>query len=231
MSKPSDYREVFARAGVRWLEGAPGALEDYERGISLALQAGDVPAALSAHQRLLVWTPGEAVLHERVARAIAAARDRAELGANGSLPMEQAPLFSGIPREELVSLLTSVTPRHHAAGETILREGEPGDALFLIAAGTVRVFTRSDGGEEIPLAALGAGEFFGEVSLLTGRPRTATVTALTDVDLLRLDRAAVNKLRELHPGIEASLSEFHRRRAEKTVEALVERMRGRAARG
>ena len=64
-----------------------------------------------------------------------------------------------------------------------------------------------------------SGDFFGGVPPLTGRPRIATVTAETDAELLRLDRLRSRR----HPGIEHSLSEFHRRRAERTVEAAIER--------
>lgn len=225
MSRERDHREIFQRAGQRWLEGDAGALDEYERGIGVALEQGDLAAALSAHQRLLVWKPGDASLHERVARAIAAARDRAELKSNSSPSLEGIPLFSGVPREELVSLLTSVTPLKFSSGQTVVREGEPGDSLFLIVQGSLRVSTRGEDGQEIALAALGAGDFFGEVSLLTNRPRTATVTALTEAELLRLDRATVDQLRKKHPQIDVSLTEFHRRRAERTVEALIERLR------
>jgi hypothetical protein len=230
VSEDRDYQAIFRRAGELWIEGAPDALAAYERGISLALEAGDLPAALRAHQRLLAWRLGDLALHERVARAIAVARDKAELSADSAPALERVPLFSGVPREELVSLLMSVEPVRYKTGQTIVREGAEGDSLYLIAAGTVRVATRGHSGEEIPLATLGQGEFFGEVSLLTGRPRTATVTADTPVELLRLDRATIEGLRARHPNIEASLSEFHRRRAEKTVEALIERMKSRGGR-
>ncbi len=229
MSSGRDHREIFRQAGQRWLDGDAGALDDYEKGIGVALEQGDLEAALAAHQKLLVWKPGDAALHERVARAIASARDRAELKSNSSPSLEGMPLFSGVPREELVSLLTSVTPLKFSSGQTVVREGEPGDSLFLIVQGSLRVSTRSEDGQEIALAALGAGDFFGEISLLTNRPRTATVTALTEADVLRLDRATVDELRQRHPQIDASLTEFHRRRAERTVEALIERLRAKPA--
>ncbi len=226
MQAPGDYRQIFKQAGERWLEGDPAAIAEFERGIGMALDQADLAAALSAHQKLLVWKPGDVELHKRVARAIAAARDRAELGADASASsIARMPIFSGIPREELASLLTVVAPIKVSPGSAVVREGEPGDSLFLIVQGTLRVATRGSDGSEVELGRLGPGDFFGEVALLTRRPRTATVTAVTEAELLRLDHATVDQLRRRHPDIDASLSEFHRRRAEKTVEALIERMK------
>ncbi len=220
----SGYEQVLREARERWMEGDAGALADFERGIGMALEEGNIPAALAAHQKLLVWRPNDAAMHERVARTIAAARDREEQASLSSRSLDSIPLFSGIPKEELVSVLTSVRPQRVPAGQVVVREGESGDTLFLIVQGTLRVSTRGPDGEDVALAALGAGDFFGEVALLTGRPRTATVLALTEAELLALDRATVDRLRARHPQIEASLTEFHSRRAELTVEALVERM-------
>jgi hypothetical protein len=221
------YREIFRRAGERWLDGDRGALDDFERGIAAALEEGDVPAALSAHQKLLAWAPADRERHSRVAVAIAAARDRQE---NAAAPgtgasLESIPLFSGVPKDELVSLLTAVEPVRVAAGEDAVREFEPGDSLFLVASGTLAVTTLGDAGP-VEIGRLGPGDFFGEVSLLTEKPRTATVTAVTEAELLRLPRAAVAELRRRHPEIEASLREFHKRRAERTIEALLAKKRG-----
>jgi CRP/FNR family cyclic AMP-dependent transcriptional regulator len=195
MDSDRDYQQIFRRAGQRWLEGDASALPDFERGIEIALEEDDIPAALAAHQKLLVWKPVDVGLHRRVAHAIASARDRVEHGPGEENRLAAIPLFSGIPREELATLLTLVAPR-----------------------GT--------DGAEITLAELGPGDFFGEVALLTRRPRTATVSAITEAELLRLDQRTVEELRRRHPDIDASLSEFHRRRAERTVEALIERMKG-----
>ena len=220
----SGYQEVLREARERWMEGDAAALTDFERGIGLALEEGDIPAALAAHQKLLAWRPNDAAMHQRVASTIAAERDREEKDGLSTRSLDSIPLFSGIPAEELVSVLTAVRPERVNAGQVVVREGEPGDTLYLIVQGTLRVSTRGQEGEDVALAALGAGDFFGEVALLTGRPRTATVSALTETELLALDRATVDRLRATHPRIEASLTEFHSRRAERTVEALVERM-------
>ena len=225
MSASGTWREIFRRAGERWLDGDRGALDDYERGIDAALTEGDLPAALTAHQKLLAWAPGESDRHERVARAIAAARDRQEQASNAAPSLENIPLFSGVPRDELVSLLTSVEPVRVAQGDAAVREGAPGDSLYLVVSGTLAVTTDEEGAA-VEIGRLGPGDFFGEVSLLTEKPRTATVTAITDAELLRLDRDTVAELRRRHPEIDASLREFHRRRAERTVEALLARRRG-----
>ena len=226
MSQPA-YQEVLRQARERWMDGEVGALADYEKGIGLALSAGDIGTALAAHQKLLAWRPDDKVMHERVARAIAAARDKAQQGQTAGRSLDSIPLFWGVPKEELVSLLTHVKPMKAAAGQVVVKEGDSGDTLYLIVSGTLRVSTSGQDGQDVPLAALGAGDFFGEVALLTGKPRTATVTALTEVELLTLDRATADGLRSRHPEIDASLAEFHRRRAERTIEALVERLHNR----
>ena len=222
---PAGYQEIFRRAGERWLDGDRGALDDYERGIVVALTEGDIPAALAAHQKLLAWAPADRDRHSRVAVAIALARDQQEHAANAAPALENVPLFSGVPREELVSLLTAVDPVRVEAGRVAVREGEPGDSLYLVVSGTLAV-TTNEGGSPVEVGRLGPGDFFGEVSLLTEVPRTATVTAVTDAELLALGRATVADLRRRHPEIDASLREFHRRRAERTVEALLAKRRG-----
>ena len=222
MSPAALYEEAFRLAGERWLAGDRGALDAFEQAIETALDEGDVPAALAAHQKLLAWAPADAPRHERVARAIAAALDRSEQAANARPSIGEIPLFSGVPGEELVSVLRHVEPIRLGAGQAAVREGDAGDSLFLVVSGTLAV-TTGNGAAAVEIGRLGPGDFFGEVSLLTGRPRTATVSAVTAAELLRLDRGTVAILRERHPEIEASLAEFHRRRAERTIEALLER--------
>lgn len=79
-------------------------------------------------------------------------------------------------------------------GEVIIREGEEGDSLYIVASGKVEIMRRTPEGGEIPVTELGAGSIFGELALLEGRRRSATVKASTDANLLRLDRAPLKKL-------------------------------------
>lgn len=140
-------------------------------------------------------------------------------------------LFASFNREALVDVLASTEVRSYDAGDIIVTEGESGSSLFLIVSGVVKVFTRTDDGANLPLAELGLGDFFGEVSLLTGKPRTATITAHTDVTAIELDRTDFDAIVEKHPDVRTTLEDFYTLRAEKTVEAVIQRLRDRSGAG
>ncbi|MET0435324.1 MAG: Crp/Fnr family transcriptional regulator [Cellulomonas sp.] len=84
------------------------------------------------------------------------------------------------------TLLASMAPVHVARGEVLFHEGEPGDRLYVIRSGKIKLGRRSSDGRENLLAVLGPGEMFGELSLFDPRPRTASAIGLTDVRLAGL---------------------------------------------
>jgi putative ABC transport system ATP-binding protein len=86
-------------------------------------------------------------------------------------------LFKTLTPRQLTDVAEEMTKRHYAAGEIIIREGEPGEEFMLISEGDVEVIRA-----EHEVARLGPGDFFGEVSLISGEPRNATVVAVTEVD-------------------------------------------------
>ncbi len=122
---------------------------------------------------------------------------------NAREALRASDLFRDLPDDDLDRLATLVEPVRVAAGESLLREGDAGDSLFVIAAGEVDV-VRGTGVDELPLARVGPGSIQGEMSLLESRPRNATVRAVTAVDALRLPRAALFELLETRP--EAALA-------------------------
>jgi MFS family permease len=97
--------------------------------------------------------------------------------------LEGSPIFAALPPPALEALAARLEPRRVGAGEVVFNQGDPGDDFYLIDEGRVGV---AIGGE--PVAELGPGEGFGEIALLRPVPRTATVTALTDLMLYALER-------------------------------------------
>jgi CRP-like cAMP-binding protein len=110
--------------------------------------------------------------------------------------LAKVPLFADCSNRDLQTIARVVRDIPHKAGTVIAREGEPGVGLFVIVSGTADV---SIGGKK--KATLGAGDFFGEIALLDGGPRTATVTAKTDVQLLGLTEWVFRGLMVEHPSI------------------------------
>ena len=139
---------------------------------------------------------------------------------------EASHFFAEFPQEALEQLLSSTTVRSFATDQVVVREGEPGTSLFLIEEGDVEVRTTDPSGRRLLLARLGAGEFFGEVSVLTGTPRTATIVAINAVTVIEIYRGDLDQIAAEYPEVRAVLRRFYERRAQATVEAVIARMRG-----
>jgi CRP-like cAMP-binding protein len=97
-------------------------------------------------------------------------------------------------------------------GEVILREGDPGASLYMLTAGRVRAFRKDASGKQNAIGDLQEGAFFGEISILTGHPRTASVVALSRCELLELDRPTLDEITKTHAHVWDVLREFARQR-------------------
>jgi CRP-like cAMP-binding protein len=98
-------------------------------------------------------------------------------------------LFAELEEPELQALSKLASVKQYAAGTPILREAEPGDLFFVLVRGEVKVFVDSSDGREVVLTHLQAGDFFGEMALFGGETRSASVSALTESELVVLARA------------------------------------------
>ena len=134
--------------------------------------------------------------------------------------------FAEFPQGALEQLLYSAAVRSFDPEEVIVREGEPGTSFFLIEEGEVAVHTNDPSGKPLVLAQLGAGEFFGEVAVLTGKPRTATIVATTPATLIEISGEDLDRIVAEYPDVRTVLQHFYEQRARATVEAMVARMRG-----
>ncbi|MEM7582178.1 MAG: cyclic nucleotide-binding domain-containing protein [Acidobacteriota bacterium] len=133
--------------------------------------------------------------------------------ANTILPaFHRSPLFSTFSADELLAVIRGLSLLTFEGGEIIVSENEPGDSLFVVASGTVRIYARDGSGRNNQVRLLEEGEFFGEISLLSGKPRTASVTAAVPTELLELDRKTLDGIAKQHPQVPKVIrDEFDRR--------------------
>ncbi len=144
-----------------------------------------------------------------------------ETGASETTEASSPPgLFKDLSAEEFKQIVARLSLRHFDKNVVIVTEGEPGDSLFIIVRGSVRVLTKGPRQKEILLANLGEGEFFGEVSLLTGRPRTATILTTADTELLELIKVDYESIIKKYPHIKQVMEDFHQQRAEEAVRVI-----------
>ncbi len=123
------------------------------------------------------------------------------------------PLFEDFSEEELLAFIHGLKLLTFEPGDVIITEGEPGQSVFILTTGRVKVFVRGPDHSSVPLGALGEGSFFGEISTLSGRPRSATITAAAACEILELDRASLDAISASHPRVRSVLEAFSAARA------------------
>ncbi|MGZ8667245.1 MAG: Crp/Fnr family transcriptional regulator [Solirubrobacterales bacterium] len=128
--------------------------------------------------------------------------------------LRKVPLFSQLEEGELVRFSRVAVPRSFPTGTRVFHEGDRSDACYIVRSGDFRVTREHSDGRAITLANLGRGDIFGELAMLDGEVRSASVEALSDGELLALPAADVRALLARHPGITVKL-----------VAALVRRLR------
>ena len=130
------------------------------------------------------------------------------LGAAGVLGM--------LSREQLEKLASEQDEQTYAEGEQIIYQGEPGTSMFIITEGEVTVSVKAPEKERVQLRRLQVGEYFGEMSLMTGEPRSATVTAIAETRVFEVTRTSFREILEQQPSLLEKLGEtIHRRLIER----------------
>lgn len=115
------------------------------------------------------------------------------------------PFFGGLEPTALERLAATMRTRRFRRGEVIFHIGDPGDALFIIVSGEVKISLPSETGDEAILATLRAGDVFGELALLDGAPRSASATALTLLETVVLPRDRFRELIATEAGVRDAL--------------------------
>jgi CRP/FNR family cyclic AMP-dependent transcriptional regulator len=126
------------------------------------------------------------------------------------------PLFEGLSRRHLKHLAGISEVQNYMEGAAIVREGEPGDSFYVVLAGQAKVTVGKR-----TLNRVFPGDFFGEIALLDGEPRTATVMSETPMTLLMLSRQSFQKALKDDPGISLQIASSLARRVRQTSRSLV----------
>lgn len=138
-------------------------------------------------------------------------------------PLNSVPLFSHLTEEETETISRATRERAYPKNSVIVFEDDPGDALFVVKSGQVKVVLIGEDGREVILSVLGAGDFFGEMSLIDDQPRSAHVIAMEETNLLVLRRDDFRRRVEANPAVAwALLSELalRLRRADAKIHGL-----------
>jgi len=130
----------------------------------------------------------------------------------------QVSVLSALSDEIQTQIAERSVIAEYGAGEFIVRQGDQGNSLYIIRTGTCGVYVRRNGKQENRIATINSGEFFGEMSLLTGEPITATVRAMVDTSVIIIDKENFSKILNDNPTISVQLGEILAKRQKELAE-------------
>jgi CRP-like cAMP-binding protein len=138
--------------------------------------------------------------------------------------LKRVPLFTDLSEAEITRFAEVAREREYPKNSVILFEDDPGDALYIVSSGQVKVVLIGEDGREVILSVLGDGDFFGEMALIDDEPRSAHVIAMRDSQLLVLRREDFQAQLEEHPKVALKLLRVlvqRLRRADEKIGGLV----------
>ena len=231
-----DYEERRRRGQALHDEGkvaeAVAALEELAAELA---GAGNFPLAVAVRHQIHQWRP------ELDGRTTAAAEadlmvDQHRSGSHwrSSLSdssirrlVQLSPLLEELTATEIAGLIESTGLTIYQKGQIVVEEGTPGDKLYVVTRGVLKVAMKGADGNLVRVGTLSVGDFFGEVAVLTGKPRVATVTAESEAECLQISGARWADLSARHPHLKSVLEEALKLRAELAAEAVVDDLRKR----
>ena len=123
----------------------------------------------------------------------------------GKIVLQRSPLFRGLAPPALERIASLATQRHYGEGEIVCSQGDPGDALYAVITGRIRISSGAADGREIFLNIMEPGDSFGEIALLDGGTRTASAVAMVPSELVSLRRDHLFALLEREPQVALEL--------------------------
>ena len=202
----------------------PQAIIEYMKAAEIFAERGFVVKALAMYKMVLRLDPSSdkalaqmSLLHSN--RSVTELKlEPVELG-EVAPQSSIVPLFSDLTQEEFNEFTKRMVFHTVPAGKAIVREGEGGASIYVVTRGTVRVTTTMDG-KQLELAILQPSDFFGEIAFLTGKPRTATVEAAEECDILEVPEDQIADLIRQKPRIREVMQNYYNQRVANTLQKL-----------
>ena len=208
------------------LSAKPEAAREYVYAADLFAEKGAVVKALAQYKLALRIDPN----HKRAQERMTALHSNKTITEKRAEPVDEGkqkaansavPLFAGFSQGEFEEFTKLMNVRSHGPGEVIVRENDGGKSVYIIASGAVKVYTTMLSGDVVELAKLWPSEFFGEISFLTGKPRSATIETLEDTTVLEMTEDRLRELIEKHPRVLDVLQKYSEMRLKGTIETVI----------
>lgn len=203
------------------------AVREYVYAADLYAEKGAVVKSLAQYKLALRLDPG----HKRAQERIAALHSNKTVAEKKAEPVEEGkqapkssviPLFAGFSQEEFNDFTKVMNVHPLPAGVPIVEQGDSGKSVYIIASGSVKVYTVMLSGERVDLAQLWPGDFFGEMSFLTGKPRSATVETAEDSLVLEVTEDKLRELTAQRPRVLEVLQKYSDMRSKGTTEKILQ---------
>lgn len=238
---------IFIRIGDirRKLEDAAGAVEAYKEALEAFARQGFIIKAIGVCKMIIQMEPSEEAVQKRLVELYSASNKpfapgsaAAAAGAIEPLPSEaveavsgalpekkkrefpRAPLFSDLTNEELFDVIKKVKFMEIKAGTTLFNEGDCGDSIFIVVSGALDVLVKDENGKEVLIARFIDNDFFGEFTFFSNLPRTATVRAAADSELIEITKPDMNGITAKYPRVSRVMFDFYK---ERVVDRLLAR--------
>jgi len=201
-----------------------GAVKEYVAAADLYAERGFVVKALAQYKLALRLDPGNRDAQQKMEglhsnKTVSESRLEPLIEGEALPTRSVIPLFSDLTQEEFNELTKRMMIHAVPAGKLIIRDGEAGSSVFILTRGSVKVYSTIQG-KRVDLAVLQASDFFGEIAFLTGMPRTATVEAAEQCDLLEVAEEDLRDVIQKWPRVKQVLQNYYEERVKSTMEKV-----------
>jgi cAMP-dependent protein kinase regulator len=205
------------------------AVSSYFKAASLLEEDGFCNKALALYKMILRIDPVNDQARDGLNKAVDELKSESDLpaGKAGKLPLPAQPaaphseisLFESLSKSEMDELNSKAEKLTVSENSTVVKEGDTGNSLYIVKKGILKVVTHIMG-ETVELGKLSEGDIFGEIALLTGRPRTASVIAATNAEVMEIKEPTLKELTSKHPKINNMLRGFYESRIQETIHKI-----------